>query len=59
MMESKKMEFKKMEFKKMEPKLEGKEANFRCNLDLVHYVALNLRAKFMPYNLKMSFVFLF
>ena len=40
----------------MEPKLEGKEANFRCNLDLVHYVALNLKAKFMPYNLKMGFV---
>lgn len=36
----------------MEPKLEGKEANFRCNLDLVHY----LKAKFMPYNLKMGFV---
>ncbi len=45
-----------MESQKMEPKLEGKEANFRCNLDLVHYVALNLKAKFMPYNLKMGFV---
>ena len=48
-----------MESKKKEPRLEGKEGNFRCNLDLVHYVALNLKAKFMPYNLKMGFVLSF